>query len=121
MPGISPTALGWIGDGSIFVLSSRFEGFPNALCEAMLAGYAVVATDCRFGPREIITDGRDGLLVADEAPAPPAALARAMQRLAEDPALRQGLAAAARASAARFDLAAVIPAWTALVHRLGGP
>jgi glycosyltransferase involved in cell wall biosynthesis len=84
-----------------FVLSSRFEGLPIALLEAMATGVAPVATRVGGIP-EVVTDGVDGLLVA---PADPEALAGALERLLSDDALRGRLGESARDRALAFDLA----------------
>ena len=54
---------GVLSQASLLVLSSRWEGYPNVLLEALALGVPVVATDCPAGPRELLADGRYGRLV----------------------------------------------------------
>lgn len=115
LPGTSRAPGGWLPGGSIFALPSRFEGFPNALCEAMGAGYAAIAADCRFGPREIVRDGSDGLLVPPENER---ALADALAALMGSVERRQQMGAAARQAVRRYELPAVARRWEALVERV---
>jgi len=91
-PGWFPNPHAVISRASAFVLSSRYEGFPNALLEAMACGTPVVSTDCPSGPREILED-EAGLLVPTE---DPEAMAEALRALLSDPLLRGGWAGAGR-------------------------
>jgi glycosyltransferase involved in cell wall biosynthesis len=63
MPGFVANPFAYVARCAVFVLSSRWEGLPGVLIEAMAAGAPVVSTDCLSGPREILEDGRWGTLV----------------------------------------------------------
>lgn len=81
--GFSDDVINDIRDAAMFVMTSDYEGMPNALMEAMAVGLPVISTDCPIGgPRQLISDGKNGLLVScGEAQI----LADAMDRLADDP------------------------------------
>ncbi|HSF61932.1 MAG TPA: glycosyltransferase [Gaiellaceae bacterium] len=63
LPGATTNPYAYMARATAFVLSSRWEGLPTVLIEAMSCGAPVVATDCPSGPREILADGRYGALV----------------------------------------------------------
>lgn len=118
MPGRTRQPGTWVRDAGIFVLSSRHEGFPNALLEAMAAGLPVIATDCPVGgPRVLVDHGRNGVLVPGE---DVAALAEALDRLMGDAAQRRALGEAARRSAGRYAFPEVIGRWTELIEEAAG-
>ncbi|MBP2673488.1 MAG: hypothetical protein H6Q84_328 [Deltaproteobacteria bacterium] len=100
-----------ISRASVFVLSSRYEGFPNALLEAMACGTPVVSTDCPSGPREIL-EGGAGLLVPNENPA---AMAKALQALLSDPLLRERVGRRGKARVEeRYSLRKMVSAYERL-------
>ena len=69
LPGHTLNPLKFFARADVFVLSSRVEGMPNVLVEAMMCGCTVVATDCPTGPRELLQEGRYGYLVRPRDPA----------------------------------------------------
>ena len=62
--GVHKDAVLQVADSSCYVMSSFFEGMPNALMEAMAIGLPCVSTDCPNGPSELISNGENGLLVS---------------------------------------------------------
>ena len=98
---------------TVFVLSSRLEGMPMALLEAMARGRAVVACDCDHGPRDIVRDGVDGILVPPE---DVGALTAAIGELLGDDARRAELGRRALEVRDRFALAAITAQWERLFH-----
>ena len=91
-----------------FVMSSRFEGFPMAHGEAMLCGLPVIATDCPSGPRELIRDGIDGILIPNQ---DQTALTAAMESLITNSEQRQRFAKSAPEVGTRFSLDKIISDW----------
>jgi len=108
LPGRVGNMADWYDVADAFVLSSRFEGFPNVLIEAMSHGCASVAFDCETGPSDIVRDEIDGLLVPD---GDVNALADALDRIMSDSDLRARLSEAAPAITERFDKARVAALW----------
>ena len=83
MPGFVTNPYAFMSRASVFVLSSDWEGFGNALVEAMACGARIVSTDCDYGPREILDHGRLGRLVS---PGDSVALADAILLTLREPA-----------------------------------
>ncbi len=112
MPGRGGNVADWYESADLYVLSSRFEGLSNTLLEAMASGLAPVSFDCDTGPREIVREGVDGLLVRPVGQAD--ALADALAGLMSDPQARARLAAEAVTTRERFSAARVLGLWQQL-------
>ena len=108
MPGWTADPLACMARADLFVMSSRWEGLPLALIEALASGCPVVSTDCRHGPAEILDGGAFGRLVP---PGDEAALAEAMERTLDTPPDRDLL----MRRAACFSEDRVVDAWERLL------
>jgi GalNAc-alpha-(1->4)-GalNAc-alpha-(1->3)-diNAcBac-PP-undecaprenol alpha-1,4-N-acetyl-D-galactosaminyltransferase len=102
----------WMARAAVLVHPSRREGFPNVVLEAMAMGLAVICTDCRSGPAELIQDGINGRLVpVDDLEI----LVRAMSEVLVSPDLRKRLGAEAAKVRQRYEQSVVMKKWEACV------
>ncbi len=115
LPGLVTNVQDYLSQADIFVLPSRFEGFPMALCEAMAAGLPAIAADCLSGPREIIDHGINGLLVPTE---DIEALAQGLDDLMSNPIQRQQIAKNAPQILDRFGIDRVMGIWAEAIDRV---
>ncbi|WP_181787805.1 glycosyltransferase family 4 protein [Streptomyces phytophilus] len=102
---------------SFYVLSSRFEGLPMVMIESMTHGLPVVSFDCPTGPADVLTHGKDGLLVPRK---DVDGLAEAMGQLMDDEGLRADMGAAALQTSRSYTPEAVHPQWEALFEEIHG-
>ena len=115
--GFSPHLAEELARASLYVMSSRNEGFPMVLLEAMSVGVPVVSFDCRNGPADLVTDGVDGLLVPQ---GDVVGLAEAMCRLIEAPGWRREMGQAALSTAATYAPHRMAARWEQLLSDLAG-
>lgn len=102
-------------NSSIFVCSSRFEGFGMVIVEAMACGLPVVSFDCPWGPRSIINDHEYGILVEK---GNPTALAQGILSLVNDAALRMTLSGAAKRNVQSYKMEYIAAQWNRLFENI---
>lgn len=100
---------------SIMALTSRYEGLPMVLLEAQSYGIPAVSFDCQCGPRDVITDGENGFLIAQ---GDTEAFADALVKLMQDDTLRRQMGATAHKNAARWDKETIMQQWTNLFKNI---
>lgn len=113
MPGLIGNIAAWYEKADIFVMSSRFEGFPNTLIEAMSYGLPAVSFDCDTGPRDIIRHEVDGLLVPPENIN---AFVGALDSLMRDESQRKEYSKRAIEVRERFSLSSIMAKWDKLIE-----
>ena len=103
----------WYSAADVYVLASRFEGFPNTLVESMAYGVATIATDCETGPREIVSHQIDGVIVPKD---DPEALATELGHLMSHPELRDRYAKNAIKIREKLSMQKVAILWENAFH-----
>ncbi len=113
--GVQKNVNEFLNKSAIYILPSRTEGFPNALCEAMICGCAVISFDCPNGPAEIIANGQNGFLVSA---GDIGGLTNALNRLMTDQQLRDRLGNEASKIKNKLNENAIYLEWEALISDL---
>jgi GalNAc-alpha-(1->4)-GalNAc-alpha-(1->3)-diNAcBac-PP-undecaprenol alpha-1,4-N-acetyl-D-galactosaminyltransferase len=115
LPGLTKNIQAAFAEASLFALPSRFEGYPNALLEALAAGLPVIATSAPGGASEILADGEYGMLVA---PGDAVALASALDAMMSDATLRANFSTRALDAVAELSVEFVGRQWLDLLGAL---
>ena len=102
-------------NASMLALSSRYEGLPMVLLEAQAAGLPIVSFECKCGPKDVIEDGVDGILVEE---GNVKKLAEGMLRLIKDESLRKSMGAVAYKRSERYAEENIMSQWVALFDEL---
>ncbi len=118
LPGRAGNIADWYARADLYVMTSRYEGFPNTLAEAMAYGRAAISYDCNTGPRDIIRAETDGLLVqpvGDEY-----ALLSALNRLMANDDERARMGKRASEVRERYSIQRVVSIWDRLFEEVRG-
>jgi glycosyltransferase involved in cell wall biosynthesis len=111
LPGEKINPYPWLRNADVYVLSSFYEGLPNALIEAMACGLQLISVDCPGGSREILMDGKCGQLVKMN---DPGSLADAMLACLDHPIVEKIM----EESLKRFHAEAVVEKYLSLITHL---
>ena len=115
LKGKTPDIFKVMSNSSIYVLSSIYEGLPLVILEAMSCGLPIISYECPCGPKDIITDGKNGFLVNvnDEI-----TLANKINYLIENEELRKQMSDIAKVTIEQYNIKNIIPIWMNLFHKL---
>jgi glycosyltransferase involved in cell wall biosynthesis len=109
--GRTPALFERMADSAFFVMTSRYEGLPMVLLEAMGVGLPVISYDCPTGPRDVISDGVDGYVVPD---GDRRAFVARMLELMDEPGTRKRMGEAALRKAQEYDVSRLAERWERL-------
>jgi len=115
LPGRTNEVYNVLNDSDIYLMTSKQEGFPNALSEAMATGLPVVAFECHEGLRDIVDNGENGFLVP---PGDIDNMAKYIGLLIQDTNLRHTFSKNARAISEKFSVANVLNMWEETINRV---
>ncbi len=104
-------------NSSVLALSSRYEGLPMVLLEAQATGLPIVSFECKCGPKDVLTDGVDGILVKE---GNVEGLAQGLLKLVKDETLRKQMGIAAYKNSERFSEEKVMANWVELFNEVCG-
>ncbi len=108
-----PNPFNYVKGAKFILLTSHYEGFPRSIIESLAIGTPVISVDCKSGPKEIITNELNGLLVENYNAE---ALAKAMDRMINDTDLYQSCKSNAQQSVEAFSMDAIMHEWTELLN-----